>query len=117
MSHPLRPAVSAVGLASVERRALDEPFPCWLSFGPAEPIHEYQTDSSSKPPVSKAAFNQQWQRIEENLLTKVVPYQGAYHAPHNNRMHAGWCVIRTLRGSSLLDNVDLPVSGVLSSLR
>jgi len=66
--HPLRPAVTAVGLASVERRALDEPFPCWLWFGPAGPIHEYQTDSSSKPPVSKAAFNQQWRRIEENLL-------------------------------------------------
>jgi len=58
--HPLRPAASAVGLASVERRALDETSPCWLWFAPVEPIHEYQTDSSSKPPVSKAAFKQQW---------------------------------------------------------
>jgi len=47
----------AIELASVERRALDETFPCVLWFGFAELIHVYQTDSSSKPPAPEDAFN------------------------------------------------------------
>jgi len=56
VGHTMRQAVSAAGLAFVERRTLDATFPCRLWFGFAGPIHVYQTDSSSKPPAPKAAF-------------------------------------------------------------
>jgi hypothetical protein len=66
----------AIELASVERRALDETFPCVLWFGSAELIHVYQTDSSSKPPAPEDAFKKLCEINLGNLLTRVVPYQG-----------------------------------------
>ena len=41
-------------------------------------IHEYQTDSSSKPPAPESVMKKNVKKIEKNEfwnLTKVVPYQ------------------------------------------
>jgi len=40
-------------------------------------IHEYQTDSSSKPPAPESVMKKNVKKIEKNEfwnLTKVVPY-------------------------------------------